>query len=78
MIADRDNNRLIIVSPSKRIVWQYLQLPNGMIAATDDWNQRVVAIDPARKRSVRQYGHDGGAGSAPGFLHTLDGLDLVP
>ncbi|MBV8998605.1 MAG: hypothetical protein JO304_06070, partial [Solirubrobacterales bacterium] len=23
MIADRDNNRIIIVSPSKRIVWRF-------------------------------------------------------
>ena len=49
-----------------------------MIAATDDWNHRVVVIDPARKQIVWQYGHDHVPGNAPGYLRKPDGLDLVP
>ena len=85
--------RIDIITPSGRIVWTYgptsgpgeldqpslaVQLPNGTIAATDDWNHRVVLIDRARKRIVWQYGHDHVAGDAPGYLRKPDGLDLVP
>ena len=49
-----------------------------MIAATDDWNHRVVVIDRASRRIVWQYGHDGAPGIAPGFLNKPDGLDLLP
>jgi DNA-binding beta-propeller fold protein YncE len=55
-----------------------LLLPNGMIAATDDWHDRVVIINRATKRIVWQYGHDGVSGSAAGYLNVPDGLDLVP
>lgn len=85
--------RIDMIMPSGRIVWTYgphsgageldqpslaVRLPNGMIAATDDWNQRVVVIDPKRKRIVWQYGHDGSSGIAPGYLQKPDGLDLIP
>jgi hypothetical protein len=85
--------RIDIITPSGRIRWTYLRtsgpgaldqpsiavmLPNGMIAATDDWNHRVVIIDPTTKRIVWQYGHDGTAGSAPGYLRKPDGLELLP
>lgn len=85
--------RIDILSPRGRILWTYersagpgalqqpslaVMLPNGMIAATDDYNNRVVVIDPKTKRIVWQYGHDGIPGSAPGYLRKPDGLDLVP
>jgi DNA-binding beta-propeller fold protein YncE len=85
--------RIDIITPRGRILWTYgpasgpgaldqpslaVQLPNGMIAATDDWNHRVVLIDPKRKRIVWQYGHDHQAGTARGYLNKPDGLDLVP
>lgn len=85
--------RIDIITPKGHIVWTYgppsgpgaldqpslaMQLPNGMIAATDDWNHRVVLIDPKLKRIVWQYGHDHVAGNGPGFLNKPDGLDLVP
>jgi hypothetical protein len=85
---------IYIINPdNQRVTWSYgpasgagslnhpslaLSLPNGMIAATDDWNNRVVIIDRASGRIVWQYGHDGVAGAAPGYLNTPDGLDLVP
>lgn len=85
--------RIDILTPHGRIVWTYerlagpgalhqpslvVMLPNGMIAATDDWNDRVVVIDPRSERIVWQYGHDGVPGSSPGYLDKPDGLDLLP
>ena len=59
--------------PSLAVRW-----PNGMIAANDDYNHRIIVIDPRTKRIVWQYGHTGVAGTAPGFLNKPDGLDLLP
>jgi hypothetical protein len=85
--------RIDVLTPKGRVVWTYdpptgpgaldrpslaVALPNGMIAATDDWHHRVVVIDRATKRIVWQYGHDGVPGSAPGYLSKPDGLALVP
>jgi len=81
------------ITPGGRIVWTYgpasgpgaldrpslaVRWPNGMIAVTDDWHHRVVVIDPRTKLIVWQYGHDGVASSAPGYLSKPDGLDLLP
>jgi outer membrane protein assembly factor BamB len=53
-------------------------LPNGDVIATDDYNHRVIVIDPRTNRVVWQYGHTGQAGTGPGFLNTPDGLDFAP
>ncbi len=81
------------ITPRGRIVWTYgptsgpgelnmpslaVRWPNGMIALNDDWNHRVVVIDPRTKQIVWQYGHTGVAGSAPGYLSKPDGIDLLP
>jgi DNA-binding beta-propeller fold protein YncE len=88
-----DPGRIDVLTPHGRIVWSYdklsgpgqlnqpslaMMLPNRMIIATDDWNDRVVVIDPTTKRIVWQYGHTGVPGSAPGYLRKPDGLDLLP
>jgi hypothetical protein len=80
------------ITPQGRIVWTYgptsgqgaldrpslaVRWPNGMIAITDDWHHRVVVVDPRTKRIVWQYGHNGIASPAPGFLSKPDGLDLL-
>ena len=49
-----------------------------MIAANDDYNHRVIVIDPKTKRIVWQYGHTGVLGTGPGYLNKPDGLDLLP
>ncbi len=64
-------NRL--VKPSLAVRW-----PNGLIAANDDYNHRVIVIDPRTKRIVWQYGHTGISGSGNGYLSKPDGLDLLP
>lgn len=85
--------RIDVINPHGRILWTYgpasgrgalgqpslaVALPNGTIAATDDWHHRVVLINRASKRIVWQYGHDGVPGSAPGHLNKPDGLELLP
>ncbi|HEX3267385.1 MAG TPA: hypothetical protein VHQ98_05315 [Gaiellaceae bacterium] len=85
--------RIVIVDRSGAITWSFgdasgpnrlakpslaVRWPNGLIAANDDYNHRVIVIDPRSKRIVWQYGHTGIAGSRPGYLSKPDGLDLLP
>jgi outer membrane protein assembly factor BamB len=62
-----------LAKPSLAVRW-----PNGLIAANDDYNHRVIVIDPRTKKIVWQYGHTGVAGTAPGYLDKPDGIDLLP
>jgi hypothetical protein len=55
-----------------------LPLPNGDFLVNDDFNDRVIVIDPRTNRVVWQYGHTGVAGNAPGYLSRPDGVDLAP
>jgi len=52
-------------------------LPSGVFMTNDDYNDRMVAIDPATQALVWQYGVTGVAGTAPGMLNTPDGFDLL-
>ena len=70
-----------------RLLWRFgglnhpslaLPLPNGDVLVNDDFNHRVIVIDPATQRIVWQYGHTGISGIAPGYLNDPDGVDLVP
>lgn len=85
--------RAEIVNRQGHIVWQYyktsgpgelrnpslaLPLANGDIVLNDDYNDRVVVIDPQTNKIVWQYGHTGVPGTAPGYLNTPDGLDIMP
>ncbi|MBO0730470.1 MAG: hypothetical protein J2P57_14515 [Acidimicrobiaceae bacterium] len=79
-------------TPTGQLLWRYapqgaqalnqpslaLPLPNGDVLVNDDWNHRVIVIDPRTDRVVWQYGHDHQPGSAPGFLNKPDGVDLAP
>jgi hypothetical protein len=82
-----DPGQVVEFDSRGRLLWRYggmnqpslaLPLPNGDILVNDDFNDRVVVIDPATHRIVWQYGHTGVPGSAPGYLHDPDGVDLVP
>ena len=53
-------------------------LPNGNVIVVDDYNDRIVIIDPRSKRIVWQYGHRAVGGTGPGYLHVPDGFDFVP
>ena len=76
-----------------RVLWRYrprnplgqlnhpslaLSLPNGDVLLNDDYNNRVVVINPHTNRIVWQYGHQGRPGRRPGWLNTPDGVDLLP
>ena len=52
-------------------------LPSGVFMANDDYNDRMVAIDPATGALVWQYGITGKPGTAPGELNTPDGFDML-
>ncbi len=52
-------------------------LPSGVFMANDDYNHRMVAIDPSTRALVWQYGVTGHAGTAHGLLNTPDGFDLL-
>ena len=85
--------RIVELTPAGTVTWSFgdasgpdlldkpslaVRLPNGMIAANDDYNDRVILIDPRTKRIVWQYGHTGVASSAPGYLSKPDGIDFLP
>lgn len=55
-----------------------LPLPNGDVLLNDDYNDRVIVIDPRTNRIVWQYGHKAVPGTRPGYLHIPDGVDLLP
>jgi outer membrane protein assembly factor BamB len=52
-------------------------LPSGAFMVNDDYNDRMVAIDPATGALVWQYGVTGKPGTASGELNTPDGFDLL-
>jgi outer membrane protein assembly factor BamB len=52
-------------------------LPSGVFMANDDYNDRMVAVDPSTGAVVWQYGVTGHAGTAPGLLSIPDGFDIV-
>jgi outer membrane protein assembly factor BamB len=91
--AFTDPGKIVEVTRSGRVTWSFgslsgpdrldkpslaVRLPNGLIAATDDWNHRVIVVDPRTKAIVWQYGRTGLAGAAHGLLDKPDGLDLLP
>jgi outer membrane protein assembly factor BamB len=55
-----------------------IPLPNGDVLLNDDYDDRVIVIDPHTQRIVWQYGHDHMPGRSAGFLHIPDGVDLLP
>jgi outer membrane protein assembly factor BamB len=88
-----DPGKIVIVDRSGRVTWSFgsasgpdhlakpslaVRWPNGLIAANDDYGERVIAIDPQTKKIVWQYGHTGVLGTAPGYLNKPDGIDLLP
>jgi outer membrane protein assembly factor BamB len=88
-----DPGKIVIVDRRGRIDWSFgaasgpdrlakpslaVRWPNGFIAANDDYNERVIVIDPRTKKIVWQYGHTGVAGTQLGYLNKPDGIDLLP
>jgi DNA-binding beta-propeller fold protein YncE len=86
--ADYSNpGQVVEFSYTGRLLWRIghlnqpslaLPMPNGDVLINDDFNHRVIVVNPATKRIVWQYGHTGVSGRRPGFLNDPDGVDLVP
>ena len=52
-------------------------LPSGVLMSNDDYNDRMVAVDPSTGALVWQYGKTGVRGTAPGMLDIPDGFDVL-
>ena len=93
LIADRGNNRLIEVTPDKKIVWEYhFDLPKAGLGAddsffTDDGKSIIVnleeyhiieIIDYQTKNVIWTYGEAGKPGSKDGMLNTPDDAYKLP
>ncbi len=90
--AYTDPGQVVEFTSSGQVLWRYaptgaqaldrpslaLPLPNGDVIVNDDWNHRVIVIDPKTDQIVWQYGHTGKPGSALGYLDKPDGIDLAP
>lgn len=82
LIADRDNNRLLIVSPRKRILWSRGGLhgpddafftPRGhSIITNEEFNDTLTEVSLRTRKVVWRYGHARVPGSSPGYLNTPD------
>ncbi len=55
-----------------------IPLSDGTFAANDDYNHRIVVIDPKTNSIVWTYGHDGQPSAADGYLNLPDGIDVAP
>lgn len=93
LIADRGNNRLIEVTPAKKIVWQYqFNLPRPGLGADDsffaDGGKTIIVnleeyhvlelIDYRTKQVTWSYGVPNQPGSKDGYLNTPDDAYQLP
>lgn len=83
----------LIIDTHGRVLWRYgpssgpgmlnhpslaFRIAPGLIAINDDYRDRVVVVSIRKHRIVWQYGHTDRPGTAPGYLNTPDGMDLLP
>jgi outer membrane protein assembly factor BamB len=88
MIADRNNDRVLIVSPTGKIVWRFDNLPGPddafftpgwhSIMTNEEFNNTLSELSLKSRRISWQYGHAGVAGSSPGYLNTPDDAYKLP
>ena len=93
IIADRRNNRLLEVTPDKRIVWEFpsphlkIYRGNDDVNFSPDGNTLVVNeednfdihfVDYATRHLAWTYGASDVRGSAPGLLNYPDDARLLP
>ena len=83
----------LIMTRTGRVLWRYApssgpgeldhpslatRIAPGLIAINDDYRHRVILVSLRTKKIVWQYGHTDVPGARAGYLHTPDGLDLLP
>ena len=82
-----DPGQVVEFTPGGRLLWRFgglnqpslaIPMPDGDVLLNDDFNHRIIVVDPANNHIVWQYGHTGISGRSPGYLNDPDGLDLVP
>lgn len=93
LIADRGNNRILEVTPDKKIVWEYnFNLPKLGLGADDaffaDGGKSIIVnleeyhiieiIDYTSKNVIWSYGMPGQPGSTAGMLNTPDDTYKLP
>src|SRR5205085_7232249 len=79
LIADRNNNRILVVSGSKRVVWSKggLHGPDDAfftpgyrsVLKNEEFHDTLTEVSLRTHRAIWHYGHAGVAGSSPGFLN---------
>ena len=94
LIADRGNNRMLLVNGERQILWEYPKQTPGMPFRFDDdtffgptpnkiiSNQEdqhtIQMIGFPSGRILWRYGHANRRGGAPGYLNTPDDAYLLP
>ena len=93
LIADRGNNRVLLVSPAKKILWEYdfkglarstgaddAFFANGgkSVIVSLEHQQVIEIIDIATKKVTWQYGHLGRRGWKKGYLYFPDDAYQLP
>ena len=82
LIADRNNNRILIVSPAKQVVWSYTALrgPDDAfftpgyrsVITNEEFNETLTEVGLRSRTAIWRYGHAQVPGSSPGYLNTPD------
>jgi hypothetical protein len=88
LIADRGNNRILLVNPAHKLLWHFPSRPGQhklffdddtffapgghAIISNQEDNHQIVMIAYPSGRLIWSYGHPGVKGSAPGYLNTPD------
>ena len=88
LIADRGNNRMLMIDPAGHILWRYPSRPGQprlnfdddafftpgghSIISNEEDNHDIVEISYPSGRIAWRYGHSGQPGSSPGYLNTPD------
>jgi hypothetical protein len=93
MIADRGNNRILIVDPAGRILFSYpgpgdkglffdddtfLEPGSETIIANEEDNDAIVEVNIATRRLTVLFGHPGEAGSDSTHVRTPDDAYMLP
>ncbi len=94
LIADRGNDRILLVDPSRRILWRFPSAPGQprlffdddtfvepggrAIVSNEEDDQTILSVSIATHRVTHLYGRPGVRGSAPGLLNTPDDAYVLP
>jgi hypothetical protein len=82
LVADRNNDRVLLLSPDKRIVWRVsgLRQPDDAfftpgfrsVITNEEFDDTLEEVSLRGRKIVWRYGHAGSPGKAPGYLDSPD------